>query len=156
MTEITEKPEVTFTATGLIQSPGCAFYYLREHLSITVKAKVDKDGKVTRPSYNTTLTRPFACVAVRRGPRMKGERNKWVSRGIALCSPKDNFSKKEGRSKAYNRLRMAENGDWHDTEFFQDKRLEDILGKQRPASRTLKPTDYEQKLLDDMQERESA
>jgi hypothetical protein len=95
-------PIVTRTPKGLIESPGAVFYYLYEYRQEPLQ---DGDELTNEEHQYRHVRQPFACVAIR--AKQIGE-ILWVARGVAICSPRDNFSKARGRALAYKRLRQAE------------------------------------------------
>ena len=102
----TTGPEVQRTKRGIITSPGCIFYYLREERTEWVDDEVDEQGEVVEPGYCRSVMVPYACVAIRDASPSEDVRA--VCRGIAVCSPNENFSKAKGRALAYKRLRIME------------------------------------------------
>lgn len=73
------------TANGLIAPEGVYFYYV-----YCEQIQGDENAVV-----------PYGCVCIGKND------DRVLCRGVSLCSPKDQFSKKEARKKAYARFLRA-------------------------------------------------
>lgn len=134
------------TKNGLIMPPGVIFYYIRGHQN-----------------------QPIACVALASNVDLGFDGDYWC-RGVSICSPTEQFNRKEARRLAWGRLLKAfgtgEDSDpiAPNTDIYRgrpgdvDRRLVDIFqrGIKHKSGWDVELTDYEKELVEKATPKEEA